>query len=673
MKMHLSNSYKKNNHSNVVEPVAKMKTVLFLQTVLSGTILLLFLSCTKSARLQEAAIDRPKDVPLSYLNLASANIAAVDAVVKEEIAKQNITGVVVGLVQNGNITHVKAYGHTNKSRTTAMTTSSVMRWASVSKVATAVAAFKAIEDGQMALTDMVSKYVNYWPLTGGKDAITIAHLLSHRSGIVHYGEDENDVKLCNYNRLAYTSINNFNPEQSVNVFANCPLAFTPGTGYLYSTFGYNLLGAAIERATAIPYDDYVDIIIADKAGMSSMTGYSNDPGGYKKDCNTFIKSATEGGVEWKLPGGGWASNINDMTDFLRGMTKGTFLNNTAALWTTVVGNGAYRYGITKETYPVGGGKAFVSHGGAHNDVRTYLGFFPDDRTGVCLMINHGDAGVNAERLGKLILNAVGYSWPVDNSPIDYCGSSDCGQDMLGVWRNTGQADDIVLRRGYTSDEFSAEYHLLREAGYYADNIETWVDGTVRKWDGIFKKTTRGAAMWRNFTTDAWHDKWVEMTNQGYRLIDLETYVDGTVRKWAGTFIESSDSYAMYRGYSTDDFGKKHTEMQGSNKKLVDVETYLDGTVRKWAGVWKGSGTALLNRNYNEADFILLCTQREKAGYKLIDVETYMSGTVRLWAGVWELANGDQIFDNREQMCDLINDTHNIKKASGYELLEIEKY
>jgi CubicO group peptidase (beta-lactamase class C family) len=597
-------------------------------------------------------------------------IATVDVVVKEELAKQNLIGVVVGVVQNGNITHVKAYGHTNEARTTPMTTSTVLRWASISKTVTAVAAFKAIEDGKMALTDKVTKYVPYWPTSSNKDDITIAQLLSHRAGIVHYGNDENGNSICNYNAGAYTANNNFNAEQSVNVFKNCNLAFTPGTDYCYSTFGFNLLGAAIEGATGKPYEIYVDDNISDKAGMASMTGYSSDPGGYTKDCNTFIKSDPEGEVEWKLPGGGWASNINDMTDFLKGLINGTFLSNTAALWPTVPGNGAYRYGINKEML---GSKVYVSHGGAHDDVRTHLGFFPADKTGVCVMINHGEPA-DAERLAKLIQNAIGYTWSVTDRPIDYCGSSDdCGQTMTAVWRNTGNADDIVLRRGYTTDEFHEEWEILMDAGYYADNIETWMDGLVRKWDGIFKKTTKKSAMWRGFTTDGWHDKWEEMNNQGYRLIDLETYLDGTVRKWAGTFIESSDSYAMYRGYSTDDFGDKHSEMQAENRKLVDVETYLDGTVRKWAGVWKGSGTSLLNRNYNEGDFMNLCIEREKAGYKLLDVETYMDGLVRKWAGVWEKADGDEHFYQDRKMSYMINNYHNVLKVKGYELMDIEKY
>jgi len=597
-------------------------------------------------------------------------LAAIDAVVLAEMAKQDIVGISVGVIQNGNIVHLKAYGYTDRLGKKPMTTSTMLRWASISKTLTAVAAFKAIEGNKMALNDKVTKHVSYWPTDGNKDDITIAHLLSHRSGITHYGQDENDTKICTYATGAYTANNNFNAQQCVNVFKNCGLAATPGTTYIYSTFGFNLLGAAVEHATGKAYETYVDDNIADKAGMTTLTPYLPDPGGYSKDCNTFLKSETEGKVEWKLPGGGWSSNITDLTNFLRGLANGTFLNNTSVLWTPVPNNSGYCYGIYTETL---NGKTHVYHGGDHDNVETYFGFFPADKTGVCFMINCG-AWTDKKRLAKKIENALGYTWNISDTPIDYCGTDEgCGQTMTAVWRNTGKANDVLIRRGYTSDEFHQEWEKLQVSGYYAANIETWLDGSTRKWDGIFKKTNKKSAMWRGSTSDAWHDKWVELSGKGYRLIDLETYVDGNTRKWAGTFIEDSGGYYMYRNYTTDDFGAKHKELQDKNVKLIDVETYMDGNTRKWAGVWKDSGSNLLNRNYTEADFKNLCNEREQNGYKLIDVETYMDGNTRKWAGVWEKADGNEHFQLNKKMCDLVTTYHNGYKTEGYELIDMERY
>jgi hypothetical protein len=157
------------------------------------------------------------------------------------------------------------------------------------------------------------------------------------------------------------------------------------------------------------------------------------------------------------------------------------------------------------------------------------------------------------------------------------------------------------------------------------------------------------------------------------LIDLETYLDGVVRKWAGTFIIEAGSYSMRRDLTTDEFGDKYKELLDKNVKLVDIETYMDGVNRKWAGVWKGNGTSLLNRNYSEADFTKLCSEREKAGYKLMDVETYVDKFDRQWAGVWEKAEGDEHFRYNKKMSDLINNYHNVFKEQDYELLDMEKY
>ena len=72
-------------------------------------------------------------------------LTSVDKVVEEQMAKQEIYGCAVGVVENGKIVHVKAYGHHDRLRTKPITVNTIFRWASISKPVTAVAAFKAIE------------------------------------------------------------------------------------------------------------------------------------------------------------------------------------------------------------------------------------------------------------------------------------------------------------------------------------------------------------------------------------------------------------------------------------------------------------------------------------------------------------------------------------------------
>jgi len=584
-------------------------------------------------------------------------LATVDDVVEEEMIKQEIVGCAVGVVQNGIITHVKGYGHTNRLRSTPVSTNTVFRWASVSKTLTAVAAFKAIEDKKLSLNDKVTKHLDYWPKTGNKDDITIAQLFNHRSGIEHYGD---------YRKINYVADDNFNAEQCVNVFSYAALKSTPGTQYLYSTFGYNLLGAVVEGATNIAYEKYVDDNIADKVGMNSLTGYSEGPGGFTKDCNAFIKEENEGNVEWKLPGGGWASNINDMAKFLKGLTNGTFLANTAALWQPVSNNSGYSFGTLRETLA---GELHIWHNGAHDDVRTYLGFFPNLKTGVVVMIN-GGSYVDVNRFAKKIETAIGKNWNLTSLPRNYCGDNkDCGVNTTGVWRKTNTAENTVLRRGYNTDEFNAEWRFLLDGGYYCADLETYMDGLTRKWDGIFKKTSKQSAMWRNFSSDGFHDKWVEMSGKGYRLIDVETYMDGLERKWAGLFIEMTGSYALHRGMSSDELHNKWVEYGNKGLKLIDIEQYGDD----WAGVWIAGPHVAMYRNYDTEGFKQKRRDMNAGGWKLLDVETYTSGTSRKWAGLWEKVATTEHYIYGFDYCKWLTEYQNEYAKDGYELTDLEVY
>ena len=583
----------------------------------------------------------------------------VDKIVEEEMVKQQISGCAVGVVQNGKIVHVKGYGHHDRLRTKPVTANTVFRWASISKPLTSVAAFKAIETNKLALTDKVTKYMSYWPTDGNKDDILVAHLLNNRSGVNQY----TNIKESNYK-----SKNNFNAKECVEVFSYAPLDFSPGSQYNYTTFGFNLLGSTIEEATNIPYEKYVKDNIADKAGMTSLTAYSSDPGGFNKDCNGFLKNQSEGEVEWKLPGGGWASNIEDLAKFMQGLMNGTFLNNTPAMWQAVPKNSGsnYAYGILRSSL---NSELYVWHNGAHNDVRTYMGFFPSSKSGVVVMIN-GDDYVSEGKLAKKVQAVFGKDWKMDDLPINYCGTNlKCGDNTIGIWRKTGNAQNAVIRRGYSQDEFHAEWEWLLDKGYYCADVETYLDGNTRKWDGIFKKTNKKSAMFRNWDSDGFHDKWEEMNKQGKRLIDIETYMDDGKRKWAGLFLEMDGGYALHRGLNHDQMHDKWVEYGKKGLKLIDIEKYGD----EWAAVWVAGPDVAMYRNYDTEDFKQLRRDNNEKGWKLIDVDTYMSGNSRKWCGLWEKTSTPEYYLYGYNFCDWLSTYHNKYITEGYELIDLETY
>ncbi len=601
--------------------------------------------------------------------------AVLDRVIQDEIIKQNLPGVAVGVIKNGKIIYTKGFGYTDLEKKTKVTTTTPYRWASISKTLTAVAALQLDErKGNFSISDKVNKHVPYWhkSKSDNRSRITLKHLLSNRSGIQHYGKgrdengDDKPDKTYKYNAKAYrTDRDGYNAPKAVAVFKNAKIDFNPGTKYLYSTFGFNLLGAAVEEASGGSVQ-WIKNNIGRKLGMSSLKVSKANRTGYQKGCDGSLKKETIGSVEWKLPGGGWESNVRDLAKFAKGIMDEKLLDNTSRLWTSVANNGTYAYGIRRN----GSGSNFrVWHGGAHGNLRTLMHFFPNSKDGVVIMCwaDYADCDRIAQRIYKDYFKKTLYN--PSTKAINDCGKN-CKGSFAGVWRKTNK--DVILRRGYTMNGFGAEAQLLRNNGYQCMDFDAYTENGKVKWNGVFKKVSGQYAMWRNFDHAAFKTKFDEMIKKGYRLYDLETYTIGGKRKWAGLFKKMGGKYALWRNFDTNGFKKKREAMTKKGMKLIDVEVYSSGGKLKWSGVWTQGKGELLNRNYSKDDFGKLYSERTKKGYKIIDIECYKHKGKTYWAGIWEKSSQKERLNRNFNYCGIVK-KHNSYRNQGYELIDFERY
>lgn len=331
--------------------------------------------------------------------------AQIDAVVLDEMARQNIVGMAVGIVKNGNIYYARGYGHADLARMVPISTNTIFRWSSISKTLTAAAALKLAEENPaFSLNDRVTEHVSYWPGYGNKGNIRIKHLLSNRSGIIHYTQRKNcyENHSPGYSRSKHIS-KYYNAKQGVEVFKNQRLCFDPGTSYKYSTFGYNLLGSAIEGGSGISYAAWVKDKINTPLGMSSLRQATGARTGFDQEDH-ILQEVFSGNSAWKLPGGGWESNILDLAKFANALLQGSLLNNTSRLWTTVAGNFTYGYGINHAF-----NESQVWHEGNNDNSRALLYLYPrsPDRLGIVLMINsaHSNPRRISHHLADLLINS----------------------------------------------------------------------------------------------------------------------------------------------------------------------------------------------------------------------------------------------------------------------------
>jgi CubicO group peptidase (beta-lactamase class C family) len=219
--------------------------------------------------------------------------------------------------------------------------------ASLTKVvATAPALLRLVDAGTLRLDDKVSRHLAEYK-DGGKDAVTLRHLLTHSAGLPAHQA---------FHRLPGT------PEARLAAAAREPLVAAPGSAVEYSDIGYILLGAILARVAGQDLGTAVRELVFDPLGMHH-TGYLPGPervfAATEPDPVTGV--AKSGRVHDENAGalGGVAghagvfSTVGDLIRYLRlgWLDEGSgFLSErtraaATSCWTEGVGDGSGRRGL----------------------------------------------------------------------------------------------------------------------------------------------------------------------------------------------------------------------------------------------------------------------------------------------------------------------------------------
>ena len=328
-------------------------------------------------------------LPGSAAELTAKTAALVDKTMTEEMGKQALVGAALGVIVDGELAYLKGYGLADREAAVPVTRKTLFRWASISKSVTSVAAMQLYEKGLLDLGKDVRTYVPEFP--DKKTLITPRDLLCHQGGIVHYTNGE----LIRTQREYETA----NPFESVilalDTFKESPLVNQPGEKFSYTTHGFILLSAAIERAGKEKFASQVRNRIILPLGMTTMQPdyqwktIPNRAVGYLRKKGKVIPS-TNTDVSWKLAGGGYISNIDDLAIFARALIHGKLVKpeTEKLMWTPQKLKSSkpttYAYGFSINGM---GTKLQVAHNGAQEKTRTRMVIFPRKRFGVVVMSN----------------------------------------------------------------------------------------------------------------------------------------------------------------------------------------------------------------------------------------------------------------------------------------------
>ncbi len=231
-------------------------------------------------------------------------IEQVDDYLNSILKADEIPGMSVAIVKNGQIIHKKNYGLANIAHHVSVTDSTLFRGYSTTKLITSVAVFQLIEKGKITLKDPIYKYIEDLPESWG--TIRIEHLLSCSSGLPDY-KDLNK-KLSD--------------KELLKKLSQEALHFEKGDKYEYSQTNYWFLQLIIENVTNQHFEDFVkenqfknrknEVLFA----SNSLVDYPNRVSKYQynKEYKAYEKTTYEAGNR-SLAGNGLNINLNSLLDW----------------------------------------------------------------------------------------------------------------------------------------------------------------------------------------------------------------------------------------------------------------------------------------------------------------------------------------------------------------------
>lgn len=337
--------------------------------------------------------------------------AKVDAILAEIAERQQAVGYAAGVVRQGRVVSLRGLGLADREQNVPVDRRTMFRWASISKTLTAVAALQLAERQELDLDADVRTYVPEFPEK--KQVFTTRQLLCHQAGIRHYANGK-----IIPNERTYSEEHPFEKViLALDEFKDSPLVAPPGERFSYSTHGYILLSAVVERAGKQPFVAQVyDRIVRPLQLDSLQPDYQwidipHRAVGYTKR-EKQIEPSTNTDVSWKLGGGGYISTIDDLALWCAAITRGELLQ--PATWKEASTRQTTREGRPTE-YGLGfrvegkGNRLSVGHSGAQEKTRTFLVAYPHLGIGAVAMTNseYGEPAAVVRRIVKELLREAG--------------------------------------------------------------------------------------------------------------------------------------------------------------------------------------------------------------------------------------------------------------------------
>lgn len=305
----------------------------------------------------------------------------VDEYIRSEMQAQQIPGLALAVIKDGQIVIAKGYGLANVEHQVPVKPETIFQSGSTGKQFTATAVMMLIEEGKLSLDDRITKFFPDGPQSW--QSITVRHLLTHTSGMTDYPPDF-DL------RRDYTE------DELYQRIKPIPLAFQPGEKWSYSNLAYVMVGILIHKVSGKFYGDFLQERVFKPLGMTTARIISesdiipNRAAGYRV-VNGQLKNQ-----DWVSPSlnttadGALYLTIYDMAKWDAALYTEKLLKKSSLeqMWTPVKLNDGktHPYGFGWSLGEVRG-RRIIEHGGAWQGFKAQISRYVDDKMTVIVFAN----------------------------------------------------------------------------------------------------------------------------------------------------------------------------------------------------------------------------------------------------------------------------------------------
>lgn len=322
----------------------------------------------------------------------SKHDALVDAITEQAqkyFDGKGLAGLSLGFYSEGE-SFILSFGVASKATRVPITPETIFEMGSVTKVFTSTDLALEVLRGKMSLDDPISKYLPSLQKGRAINNVTLKHLATHTSSLPRVPPkkfSKSYEALLNFTRR-------WEPKQAI------------GSKFLYSNYGFGLLGFAIANVNRQPYEEVIQKAICYPLGMTST--FVEVP---KNKLKEYATGYTDKGKpvkeKWQVLWTGSGSIRSTARDMIRFLEGNLGMRGPAELIKAMQFAQEPQYKEKTITMGLGWqrsqheGMLIVDKNGAVTGFSTYIGMSPTEKMGIVLLSNQRHKGLT--ELGRKIL------------------------------------------------------------------------------------------------------------------------------------------------------------------------------------------------------------------------------------------------------------------------------